>query len=109
MNDLCPTCRQPLPKSDVIFHTDAGIVVSRGRFVTLPRREADILEFLYGKRGRFVSKDAVFAAVYSRDDDHIEGPLVVESHISKLKKKIAPLGLTIRSERFRGYQLILEN
>lgn len=109
MNECCPTCHQPLPATDILFHADAGVVVGRGKCVSLPRREALILEFLFQKKGRFVTKEAVFSAVYTRDDDHIDGPQVVESHISKLKKKIGPLGVKIRSERFRGYQLILEN
>jgi DNA-binding response OmpR family regulator len=101
---LCPTCGQALPDTGLKLHVDAGIVLSGTRFVALPRREMLILEYLYAKRGNFVSREQVFNAVYDRNDD-LEFDLVVESHISKLKKKVAALGLKIRSQRFRGYQL----
>ena len=104
MNCKCPTCGQALPEDFFVFHEDAGLVVARGLFVHLPRREADILSYLLRRRGRFIPKASLFADLY-RMDDEPENEAVVESHISKMRKKLRPLGLVIESERFRGYCL----
>lgn len=106
MTCACPTCGQPLPEDGVKLDIEAGIVIGHGRFVTLPRREMAVLEVLWARRGKVVTKDQIFNAVY-RENDGVEFAEVVESHISKMRKKVKPLGLLIRSERFKGYQLLI--
>jgi two-component system, OmpR family, flagellar system response regulator FtcR len=70
----------------------------------LPRRERRILEYLVANRGRRVSKTQIFSAIYGIFDDEVEEN-VVESHISKLRKKLRrKLGFDpIDSKRFLGY------
>ncbi len=53
----------------------------------LPRRERRILEFLLRCRGRRVSKAQIFNAVYGLFDENVDEN-VIESHISKLRKKL---------------------
>ena len=73
----------------------------------LPRRERRILEYLAANRMRRVSRSAIFNAVYGLFDDEVEES-VVESHISKLRKKLRhALGYDpIDTKRFLGYQLV---
>jgi DNA-binding response OmpR family regulator len=73
----------------------------------LPRRERRILEFLASNRGRRVTKAQVFSAIYGIFDEEVEEN-VVESHISKLRKKLRErLGFDpIDSKRFLGYRLV---
>jgi DNA-binding response OmpR family regulator len=73
----------------------------------LPRRERRILEFLASNRGRRVTKAQVFNAIYGIFDEEVEEN-VVESHISKLRKKLRErLGFDpIDSKRFLGYRLV---
>ncbi len=73
----------------------------------LPRRERRILEFLASNAGRRVTKTQVFNAIYGIFDEEVEEN-VVESHISKLRKKLREkLGFDpIDSKRFLGYRLI---
>ena len=106
MSCACPACGQLLPATFFSFDAESGILVSRGRFVQLPRREATIMEYLLDRRGRMVSKSSLFEELYRRDDEP-ETENVIESHVSKLKKKVTPLGVKIRSERFKGYMLTL--
>ena len=70
----------------------------------LPRRERRILEFLLRCRGRRVSKTQIFNAVYGLFDEDVDEN-VIESHISKLRKKLKHrLGFDpIDSKRFLGY------
>ena len=58
-----------------------------GQPFPLPRRERRILEFLLRCRGRRVSKTQIFNAVYGLFDEDVDEN-VIESHISKLRKKL---------------------
>lgn len=104
----CPCCGQALPDDGFRFNSESGILISGGSFVLLPRREMQILEILFERRGRVVTRGVLFQEVY-RADDEPDGEAVIESHVSKLRKKILPLGLRIKSERFKGYTLLSEN
>ena len=76
------------------------------REFALPRRERRILEFLVLHRGKWVTKQQVFAATYGIFDDEVQES-VVESHISKLRRKLtATLGYDpIESRRYLGYRI----
>lgn len=78
-----------------------------GKPLPLPRRERRILEYLASNRGRRVTKTQVFNAIYGIFDEEVEEN-VVESHISKLRKKLRErLGFDpIDSKRFLGYCLV---
>jgi DNA-binding response OmpR family regulator len=79
----------------------------RGEPLPLPRRELRILEFLVGCRSRRVTKEQIFSAVYGLFDQEIDES-VVESHISKLRRRLRHrLGYDpIESRRHLGYQLV---
>jgi DNA-binding response OmpR family regulator len=78
-----------------------------GQPLPLPRRERRILEYLANNSGRRVTKTQVFNAIYGIFDDEVEEN-VVESHISKLRKKLREkIGFDpIDSKRFLGYRLV---
>ena len=77
-----------------------------GEPLPLPRREYRILEHLVMNRGRRVTKQQLFNAVYGVFEDSVEES-VIESHISKLRKKLRQrLGYDpIDSRRYLGYCL----
>jgi DNA-binding response OmpR family regulator len=77
-----------------------------GSPLPLPRRERRILECLVRNRGRRLSKTQIFNAVYGIFDENVDEN-VVESHISKLRKKLKHrLGYDpIDSKRYLGYCL----
>ena len=72
----------------------------------LPRREYRILEHLVAKTDKRVSKAQLFSVVYGLFEDNVEES-VVESHVSKLRKKLRQaLGYDpIDSKRYLGYCL----
>lgn len=78
----------------------------RGETLHLPRRERRILQHLAANRGRRVTKTQVFNAIYGIFDCDVKES-VIESHISKLRRKlVANLGYDpIDSKRFLGYML----
>jgi DNA-binding response OmpR family regulator len=73
----------------------------------LPRRERRILEYLVSNKGRRVTKTQIFDFVYGLFSDEIDEN-VIESHISKLRKRLRHrLGHDpIDSQRYLGYRLI---
>ncbi|MET3414843.1 response regulator transcription factor [Methylobacterium sp. 1030] len=78
-----------------------------GEKLSLPRRERQILEFLFRNRGRRMNRTQVYNAVYgafSTDTDES----VVEGHISKLRKKLrTALGFDpIEVKRYMGYVFV---
>ena len=77
-----------------------------GQPLPLPRRERRILEYLASNSSRRVTKTQVFNAIYGIFDEDVEEN-VVESHISKLRKKLREkLGFDpIDSKRYLGYRL----
>ncbi|RIY01887.1 DNA-binding response regulator [Aureimonas flava] len=75
-----------------------------GQPMVLPRRERRILEYLVANKGRRVSKQQLFSAIYGIFDENVEEN-VIESHISKLRKKLKMrLGYDpVSSKRYLGY------
>jgi len=80
-----------------------------GEVLALPRRERRILEHLVSTKGCRVSKSQIFNHVYGLFSEDIDEN-VVESHISKLRKRLRHrLGYDpIDSQRYLGYRLTCE-
>jgi DNA-binding response OmpR family regulator len=91
---------------DMRIYFDGRDPEIKGVVVPLPRRERRILEYLVANRGRRVSKSQIFNSIYGIFDENVEEN-VVESHISKLRKKLrCHLGHDpISSVRYLGYRL----
>ncbi len=81
-----------------------------GKPLVLPRRERRILEYLANNRTRRVTRNQIFNAIYGLFDEDVEES-VVESHISKLRKKLRQtLGYDpIDTKRYLGYQLMTKS
>ncbi len=78
-----------------------------GEAFELPRRERRILEFLVRNAHRRVTKTQVFNAVYGLFEVAVD-EVVVEGHISKLRKKLRRRLETdvIDARRYLGYQFV---
>ena len=76
----------------------------------LPRRERRILEYLASIGDRRATRSQIYNAVYGFMEEEVD-ECVVESHISKLRKKFKKaLGYDIiDSKRFLGYCLIQQS
>jgi two-component system, OmpR family, flagellar system response regulator FtcR len=110
--------RRESAREDAANHVDAGEIrvfsdgrdpVVGGEVLLLPRRERRILEFLVSCRGRLVSKSQIFSSIYGLFDEDVQEN-VIESHISKLRKKLrSRLGYDpIESKRYLGYRLLAD-
>ena len=91
----------------IVMYADGRDPIVDGQALVLPRRELRILEYLAARNGRWATKSQIFSSVYGLFNDDIDEN-VIESHISKLRKKLrARLKCDpIESVRFIGYRLI---
>lgn len=89
---------------EICVFTDGRDAEVGGEPLVLPRRERRILEYLVANKGRRVSKQQLFSAIYGIFDENVEEN-VIESHISKLRKKLKMrLGYDpVSSKRYLGY------
>ena len=71
--------------------------------VDLPRRELSLLEMLLVERGRVVAKQALMGKLFGLDDE--AGPNAIEIYVHRLRKKLEPAGVRIRTVRGLGYLL----
>lgn len=69
----------------------------------LNAREWAALEFLAGRVNRIVSKEQLMQALYSWQDEIT--PNAIEKLVSRLRGKLEPAGITIRTVRGLGYYL----
>jgi DNA-binding response OmpR family regulator len=94
---------------DIRVFSDGRDPEVKGDILSLPRRERRILEYLVSNKGRRVTKTQIFNFVYGLFGEDIDEN-VVESHISKLRKRLRHrLGYDpIDSQRYLGYRLVYE-
>jgi two-component system, OmpR family, flagellar system response regulator FtcR len=92
--------------ADIVMFADGRDPEVAGEPLRLPRRERRILEYLFANRGRRVTKAQIFNSVYGLFDQEIDEN-VIESHISKLRKRLrSRLNYDpIDSQRHLGYCL----
>ena len=100
---------EPVSASRLRIFMDGRDPEIDGSVFELPRRERRILEYLHSIGGRRASKGQLFDAVYGLCDEDVEEN-VIESHVSKLRKKLREkLGFeVVDSKRFLGYRLDVE-
>lgn len=71
--------------------------------IVLPRKELALLECLIDRRGRIVSQDEIADHLYGVGSD--TEATVVQTYVSRLRKRLAPYGVEIRTVRGLGYLL----
>ncbi|MFW7378140.1 MAG: winged helix-turn-helix domain-containing protein [Oligoflexus sp.] len=77
-----------------------------GEVVTLSLKEAKILRLMMEHKSRCVSRDVLMSEVWPKIK---VSPRTIDSHISRLRKRIEPIGLMIESQYGSGYILRSEH
>lgn len=88
---------RPLPELD-----DDGVLRLDGRWVSLPPVEARLLGALLGRFGAVVSRDSLARAGWP---EGAPGRNALDVHMLRLRRRLGPLALAIRTVRSRGYLL----
>ena len=97
---------RPVARGAIRVFIDGRDPELNGSSISLPRRERMILEYLASQTGRYVTKSQLFRAAYGMFENEVSEN-TVESHVSKLRKKLKErLGYDpIDSRRHEGYCL----
>lgn len=95
----CPTCKQPIERAP-------DEIREIFRRLDLPRRERQAMRALLDAWPKPVRPSALVVAIYDDVNDEPAYPeSCMQSHISKLRKKLNRCGWTISSQRHLGYRL----
>lgn len=74
-----------------------------GSAIEIPPRERALLEMLIMRAGKVVTKEAIVQSLTALDD--ILSDNAIEQYVSRLRRRITPLGLELRTVRGIGYLL----
>ncbi len=74
-----------------------------GQAIDIPARELGLLELLFVRGGKVVAKEAIVQSLSGFDHDLSSN--AIEQYVSRLRKRLAPYGLTVRTARGLGYYL----
>lgn len=79
-----------------------GASASRARTLTFPR-ELALLELFFLRAGRVVAKETIVQSLTSLDDSLSDN--AIEQYVSRLRRRLQPHGLSLRTARGLGYML----
>lgn len=87
----------------VAFDMAARRFRAAGEDLDLPARELALLELFFLRAGRVVGKDAIVQSLTSLDDSLSDN--AIEQYVSRLRRRLQPHGLVLRTARGLGYML----
>lgn len=87
----------------VTFDMTTRMFSAGGITLDIPARELALLELLFTRAGKVVAKETIQQSLTGLDDDL--SPNAIEQYVSRLRKRLAPHGLTLRTARGIGYYL----
>lgn len=97
--------RWSLNRSDTAALDPDGVLRFGGAWVSLPPVEARLMAALIERQGAVVSRDQLARAGWPSG---APGRNALDVHVLRLRRRIGPLGLAIRTVRSRGYLLEID-
>ncbi|MFD2205375.1 response regulator [Kiloniella antarctica] len=86
---------------ELVFNSVARRISLNGKALDIPRREFCLLELLISKAGHVISKEQISDGLANLDEDI--SPNAVELYISRLRKRLSPAKINIKTVRGLGY------
>ena len=71
---------------DLVIDKERYLVIKKGKDISLPRKEFELLSLLISKPEKVFTRDEIFDRVW--DDNIVVGDRTIDVHIRKLRKKI---------------------
>ncbi|MCB9689897.1 MAG: response regulator transcription factor [Alphaproteobacteria bacterium] len=100
------TPSRTLPLADVVVDLDARVVTRDGEDLGLTAHEFNVVAFLREHAGRAYSRQQIAEHALPEDGDRIDRTL--DTHISRIRKKLGPAGAHLRTVWAIGYKIDLE-
>lgn len=90
---------------DLSFDPAGRTLHLRDTAIPLTRREFALLEVLMANRGRVISKERIYEHMFTFNEEDVQLS-TIEIYVARLRKKIDGSGISIRTLRGLGYQLV---
>ncbi len=87
----------------LVFDLKSRRFTAGGADLDLPPRERALLVLLFLRAGKVVTKEAIVQSLTSMDD--ILSDNAIEQYVSRLRRRIAPHGLALKTARGLGYYI----
>ncbi|PWR00757.1 DNA-binding response regulator [Meridianimarinicoccus roseus] len=91
----------------LVFDRTSRQLLDRDQGLDVPRKEIATLECLLERRGRIVSKQDLTTHVYGTGADVHDS--AIEPHVSRLRRRLEPYGIRIKTARGLGYMLEVDH
>ena len=88
---------------DLIVDRERYVVVKKGRDISFPRKEFELLNLLISKPEKVFTREEIFSAIWG--DNIIVGDRTIDVHIRKLREKLG--GKNIKTVKGIGYKYVL--
>lgn len=106
MNGVCPCCGQATPDNGALLVSlDTNQITRAGVTVGVTPQQAELVHIL--RAGRVVRHDTIASKMYGAGEPPLENTIKVQ--ISRLRRSLAPLGISIENVRAVGYRLIFDD
>ena len=99
--------QQQVQLAKLVYDMDNDEALVRGIRLDLPRRELRVLAALMRRRGRTVLRGTLEEAVFGFDDEVQSNTL--DSHISRLRKRLSEAGAEVEIHAIRGVGYLLRS
>ncbi len=108
MTNFCPHCHQAVPdKFGLVIDEDRHEVRFNGLAVlNLTGSEFAVLQILYDRIGRVVRKESIMDQVYGLGADEEPDIKIVDVFVCKIRPKLKPLGIQIKTHWGVGFELL---
>lgn len=83
--------------------TTRQVTTAEDEVLDLPARELALLELFFLRAGRVVGKDSIAQSLSSMEDSLSDN--AIEQYVSRLRRRLQPFGLNLRTVRGLGYML----
>lgn len=87
----------------LLFDMKSRQFTTDGILIDLPPRELALLELLVLRAGKVVTKETIIQSLTTLDDMLSDN--AIEQYVSRLRRRIAPLDLTLKTARGLGYYI----
>ncbi|MES2846871.1 MAG: response regulator transcription factor [Pseudomonadota bacterium] len=86
---------------EVTLDLGSRLFTVQGQVMDLPARERALLELLFTRAGKVVTKEAIVQSLTTIDESLSDN--AIEQYVSRLRRRLAPHGLYLRTARGIGY------
>jgi DNA-binding response OmpR family regulator len=108
MSGTCPCCGQPVSTDGLLVSLDGNAASRWGHLLKMRWQEAEVLYLLYSAYPGMVTYERMITQVYGRNEPEC-AKKVLEAVYSRLRRIMAPLGVTVDVVWGRGVRLSISD